>query len=127
MIDHVHNVKIPDRIKTKFVRLVESRLKGGATIAREAYLPGSRDGGDGSVFTDSPNSLAGILAVVKGSVRSPDDSEGIIQLRLGRQTAVAGKTLFSRTRDGLDRPIGPGRPIRNQKKGKSYEGGAEVH
>jgi hypothetical protein len=106
VVDHVHDEHVALRVEAEFVGFAEGGLQRGATVAGEADLPSASDGRNGAVGADLADALAGVFAVVVGTVRSTDNAEGVVEIGLDGRAAVAGETLGAGASKGFDGPVG---------------------
>ena len=101
-VHHVGDVKIPAAIKTDLMRQIERCLQRRAAVARVAFLPVARDDMKFPIRGDLAHSLPAVFAKPQCAIRPARDAEGVVNLRGGRRSAVAGGTLHAGAGDGAD-------------------------
>ena len=102
VILHVHDIEVASAVETDLVREIQGRGEGGAAIAGVSGLAITGDGADGAGGGNRADALAAVFAEPEIAVGAADNAEGVVDLRGGGGTGVAGETFDSGAGDGAE-------------------------
>lgn len=102
VILHVHDIEVASAVETDLVREIQGRGEGGAAIACVSGLAITGDGADGAGGGNRADALAAVFAEPEIAVGAADHAEGVVDLRGGGGTGVAGETFDSGAGDGAE-------------------------